>query len=168
MKTLDEYVDLNIFQCDDYYFNDMKIINIHIGVFSEEEAEKYKQKMKEKGKVKYGETIYDVKGFGFMRGSMGYIGSILIHVQKNEIKPTVPLKIIKAIKLSICKGVDLEFVECPDFHDGETFNIFVSRDGKWIYETERTSFYPRDLYIFDNCIESELDKLIEFLKGIER
>ena len=70
--------------------------------------------------------------------------------------------IIKLIRLSIAKGFDIEFSECPDFNDARTINIFLTRYGSIIYESDRITMNgnPYDIV--------EVNKAISWLNTQER
>lgn len=60
------------------------------------------------------------------------------------------------IKMCIAKGCDIEFSECPDFHDAETFNItIVDSNETYLYESEGVSYSHITTYnkVLDTAIE---------------
>ena len=72
--------------------------------------------------------------------------------------------VIKLIRLSISKGFDIEFSECPDFNDARTMNIFLTKgfDNNILYESDRITMKgnPYDMV--------EVNKAISWLNTQER
>jgi len=71
--------------------------------------------------------------------------------------------VVMLIKSSIEKGLMLSFQNVLIFHDAKTFNIFLHKDGKCVFESERVSFNSSDEYL-----KSEIKKILIYLESQER
>ena len=105
----------------------------------------------------YGSCIFNEEG-GVIIDNEGIVNLMDIQIKEENKISEIGQKLTGLIKLSIAKGVDLEFSECCDFHDAQTFNIFLSVEEKWLYESERVNFSS------PSNLEREIVKAMLFLE----